>query len=570
VGIFIVGLVTFTLGLQAGYSWTGVSKTLSDDYLEVENVNATYYYLNDVNITDELGGTWGALTATTLDTGQGANELYDMDQNVQTTDDVSFNSVNATSDFYLNSVNITDRLEGEWGSTDLNTTGSVNTADLNFTSEFYYNDENRTDLIANPIFPYTYIIETDGTTYTARNGSTLQTIFSGSDSDALWTSVEGVLTPGDSVYIGEGAFDSWDTMLTCDVADTWWEGSGLGTVITSSVSFFKMTAENITLRKMKVVTPIGEGSTIDIVQIWADYCTVEYMSLTGGRRGILISSGSFGVAGHYALVQFNDIYTPDDKGIDADNGVSNGDIGHNTVLNSNNTGIELYKGVHGFTVHDNHVDSAANDQYTACGAYYNVFSRNKATGTGRTAWWLGSETAGYDSYGNIISDNIINMTGTTFEGNQPFVFHIEGLGGQAVHEISISRNLVWMDNGQHVLSCTGSSVYNIFFEDNICLYIKNYFAEINAAYQIYIRGGYMGDPSNAATYPIKIKNAAHDIVIESLVIETDAGFAIYIEHATGYDIDLTDLTLTGAGIYSVAHNVTVSGGRITGATIGVD
>ena len=39
--------------------------------------------------------TLGAASATTLDTGQGANELYDMNQNVQTTDNVTFNSVTA-------------------------------------------------------------------------------------------------------------------------------------------------------------------------------------------------------------------------------------------------------------------------------------------------------------------------------------------------------------------------------------------------------------------------------------------------------------------------------------------
>ena len=38
----------------------------------------------------------GAMKSTTLDTGQGANELYDMDQNVLTTSDVKYNSLNIT------------------------------------------------------------------------------------------------------------------------------------------------------------------------------------------------------------------------------------------------------------------------------------------------------------------------------------------------------------------------------------------------------------------------------------------------------------------------------------------
>jgi hypothetical protein len=41
-------------------------------------------------ISGTTGSFSGALTGTTLNTGQGANELYDMNQNVQTTDNVSF------------------------------------------------------------------------------------------------------------------------------------------------------------------------------------------------------------------------------------------------------------------------------------------------------------------------------------------------------------------------------------------------------------------------------------------------------------------------------------------------
>ena len=52
--------------------------------------------------------TLGAATATTLDTGQGANELYDMDQNVQTTDNVTFNTVTAT-EFISNAANGTHK-----------------------------------------------------------------------------------------------------------------------------------------------------------------------------------------------------------------------------------------------------------------------------------------------------------------------------------------------------------------------------------------------------------------------------------------------------------------------------
>ncbi len=48
------------------------------------------------NIFDQDLNTTNAPTFVTVDTGQGANELFDMDQNVQTTDDVTFNEVDTT------------------------------------------------------------------------------------------------------------------------------------------------------------------------------------------------------------------------------------------------------------------------------------------------------------------------------------------------------------------------------------------------------------------------------------------------------------------------------------------
>lgn len=65
------------------------------------------FYLGATNLTDRLQGTWDvALTAPTLDTGQGANELYDMDQNVLTTSTPEFAGLQA-SWFELNGDNRT-------------------------------------------------------------------------------------------------------------------------------------------------------------------------------------------------------------------------------------------------------------------------------------------------------------------------------------------------------------------------------------------------------------------------------------------------------------------------------
>ena len=109
----ILTISGFYIGTNYASSFTGVSKTLGDDFIEVESVNATYYYLDDTNITDRLGGDYTGLgaIADTLDTGQGANELYDMDQNVLTTSDTTFASVNTTSEFYRDGENYTSWID---------------------------------------------------------------------------------------------------------------------------------------------------------------------------------------------------------------------------------------------------------------------------------------------------------------------------------------------------------------------------------------------------------------------------------------------------------------------------
>ena len=81
----------------------GVS-TLVVDYL-----NSTYYYIGGTDVTGYIQNADPAGDATlgTLDTGQGANELYDMDQNVLTTSDVNFSSVEADDIYARGIYNVT-------------------------------------------------------------------------------------------------------------------------------------------------------------------------------------------------------------------------------------------------------------------------------------------------------------------------------------------------------------------------------------------------------------------------------------------------------------------------------
>ena len=58
-----------------------------------QGANELYAMDQDVRTTDAV--TFASASVGTVDTGQGANELYSMDQNVLTTSDVGFNSVSS-------------------------------------------------------------------------------------------------------------------------------------------------------------------------------------------------------------------------------------------------------------------------------------------------------------------------------------------------------------------------------------------------------------------------------------------------------------------------------------------
>jgi len=136
-----------TLGVGVGFMRAAVPQSTV-----LTTGGITTYVGHYVNFTQGLyqGATErvdaaGNAVFTTVDTGLGANELYGMDQNVLTTSDVNFSSVEA-DEFYLNSVNITDSI---------------------------------------PVRETSYIITTDGVTVRAINGMTGATDYSGVDADTV-------------------------------------------------------------------------------------------------------------------------------------------------------------------------------------------------------------------------------------------------------------------------------------------------------------------------------------------------------------------------------------------------
>jgi len=118
VAFFFVALFSSLLTLQVVTSWTGNQNTLSVGFVEVNEINATDYYFRDVNVSERIQGNynltglwspWLSLNGVNRSTWPAGGGVP-FDQSLNTTDDVSFNSVNATSTYYYRSVNRSDYL----------------------------------------------------------------------------------------------------------------------------------------------------------------------------------------------------------------------------------------------------------------------------------------------------------------------------------------------------------------------------------------------------------------------------------------------------------------------------
>ena len=105
-----VGSTTSTISGNATVGGTlGVSGALSAPTLNTgQGANELYAMNQNVRTTDSP--TFNALTVSSLDTGQGANELYAMDQNVRTTDVVTFKESSSfrKSTLIINKTSLTD------------------------------------------------------------------------------------------------------------------------------------------------------------------------------------------------------------------------------------------------------------------------------------------------------------------------------------------------------------------------------------------------------------------------------------------------------------------------------
>ena len=217
-------------------------------------------YLNTTGGVVAVTGTFsGALTGTTLDTGQGANELFDMDQNVLQASAVTFSTVNTgqgANELYDMNQNVE--------TTSAVTFSTVNTGQG--ANELYDMDQNVLQASAvvfenvtvsdsitlggvtrsswfggtgsgSNISTCDYIIFVAGGNYYAQNGDTGIVDYSGTNFASV---VESAITAagGGDIYLKSGSYElTSDNGIDINVAGTHLHGAGYDTVIECESGF---------------------------------------------------------------------------------------------------------------------------------------------------------------------------------------------------------------------------------------------------------------------------------------------------------------------------------------------
>jgi len=181
IGFLFIALVM--VGAVVGYAAIPQNTLRHNAGIVMPTVNATAgYYVGANQVIDATT----AATFATVNTGQGANELYDMDQNVLTTSDVNFSSLE------------TDNLIVR---------GALNA----------------TQLALYPQQPASYIIWKDGSTYYAKNGATGSIDYRGADAATVIQNTIDALSSG-VIYIRAGEYNLTSTITINK--PIWLQGEG--------------------------------------------------------------------------------------------------------------------------------------------------------------------------------------------------------------------------------------------------------------------------------------------------------------------------------------------------------
>lgn len=265
----ILVVAGFYVGTNYASSFSGVTKTLGDDFIEVESANATYYYLDDTNITDRLGGDWEVgLTApyfnntsgvyfnsgSTINCYNGTWIPHGLSGDPSTTGSITLSLRGAseynatfiyrvptvlssndthfqvefsaweTGGWTLVPVTVVEAATIYWdgvyegmnfplgvGNPFDQTLNVADDATFNSVdvSEIYYNDVDVTDIFAYPEDSYTFLVWVDGSTYRCKHTNGTE-VYSGTDADTVINYALGHLTSGrtwDEKVLLVGYFD---------------------------------------------------------------------------------------------------------------------------------------------------------------------------------------------------------------------------------------------------------------------------------------------------------------------------------------------------------------------------
>lgn len=226
-------LLLLTCGAIVGYAAIPQNTIRHNQGAVFPTLNATDGYFVGPNMIVSAAR---AASFVTVDTGQGANELYDMDQNVQTTDDVTFNSIDIKN--------------------------------------LFRNTVNKTDVLAYPVTEASYVIWSDGltpSTYYAKNGTTGQIQFSGTDAATVINAVIDALPVDGGVISLKAVEFTISTPIIIDKARVKLIGEGVGTVL-----------------------KLADGADCDVIQIggagkYGSYTVLAYITIDGNKANQTIA-----------------------------------------------------------------------------------------------------------------------------------------------------------------------------------------------------------------------------------------------------------------------------------------
>ena len=422
IALGVVGFISATTVIDPNYlNTTGVliATTLNTGQ------GANELYDMDQNVLQA-----SAVTFATVDTGQGANELYDMNQNVMTSSAVTFTTLN------------TGQGANELFDMDQNV---LTTSDVEFNSSdsayYFLNSADVTPILGYPQQDYDYLVWVGGATTYAKNGTTGNIDYSGADSATVIQSALNGLSSGRTwkeKVVLKGDFEitaviSISSYTTLDLSD-------------AKLTLDTLVNDHIIKNSGWDGTPASAGTTpnndIEIIggeidgnkvgQTLANTKGIVLRNVTNVIiRGVYVHdvrehgiSVDAGLGDLSTNIWIEDCISQDNGVVEGDgivfNRVNNGIIRNNVasgslffngiaVANGKNCLIEgnmCYGNKHGITI----------EAYGADNAYNHIINNNIVyDSTTYSTYLKQSATPGYFVYDTVISNNMFNGSTVVME-----------------------------------------------------------------------------------------------------------------------------------------------------------